>query len=491
MATTTYVDSTFAVNAIGGRTNASGDAVGDYTAEEARFVAQILTPGYLKPTDSFKVTAQSSPNMTVKVGSGSAKADYYVVEGQVGGQGTYVVRLDVANQNVTITAADASQARTDEIYLVIRDDTYDAGSLGLPRLGYRRGDLGGAAPGPDAAWEAYALLASISVPALTTSIINDLITDERVEAGLLSRLNPDVISDHGALTGLGDDDHTQYHTDARGDARYYTKSQVDSELADKADTVHTHGASDITTGTLSSARLPTNMGAKSFTSIDVTGSGGIEMNGNDLDMGSSGTIYTSASGGAINGRTTNSSPWVGMDNGGPYMRFWWNGSVVQFVNATSNTVMKNFVIDHPTDSDRHLVHGCTESPHGGVEYWGEAVLKNGRATVTLPAYFEALTREEDRVVQVSIVLPDDDMSDEGDDEAPEAPEYTLLAPVAASRPRDGRFRIACGMPDGTRVSWLVKAVRGDVPVLDVEPLKSDVEVGGIGPYTFIQPKTGD
>lgn len=29
-----------------------------------------------------------------------------------------------------------------------------------------------------------------------------------------------VVVDHGALTGLADDDHTQYHTDARGDARY-------------------------------------------------------------------------------------------------------------------------------------------------------------------------------------------------------------------------------------------------------------------------------
>lgn len=27
-------------------------------------------------------------------------------------------------------------------------------------------------------------------------------------------------SDHGALTGLADDDHSQYHNDARGDARY-------------------------------------------------------------------------------------------------------------------------------------------------------------------------------------------------------------------------------------------------------------------------------
>jgi hypothetical protein len=42
-------------------------------------------------------------------------------------------------------------------------------------------------------------------------------------------------SDHGALTGLGDDDHTQYHNDARGDARYYTQSQTDTLLDDKVD----------------------------------------------------------------------------------------------------------------------------------------------------------------------------------------------------------------------------------------------------------------
>lgn len=28
------------------------------------------------------------------------------------------------------------------------------------------------------------------------------------------------VTDHGALTGLADDDHPQYHNDARGDARY-------------------------------------------------------------------------------------------------------------------------------------------------------------------------------------------------------------------------------------------------------------------------------
>lgn len=43
------------------------------------------------------------------------------------------------------------------------------------------------------------------------------------------------VTDHGALTGLSDDDHPQYHNDTRGDARYYTKSEVDTSLAGKAD----------------------------------------------------------------------------------------------------------------------------------------------------------------------------------------------------------------------------------------------------------------
>jgi hypothetical protein len=50
------------------------------------------------------------------------------------------------------------------------------------------------------------------------------------------------VTDHGALTGLSDDDHSQYHNDARGDARY-------SLLG------HGHAASDITSGTIATARL--------------------------------------------------------------------------------------------------------------------------------------------------------------------------------------------------------------------------------------------
>ena len=54
------------------------------------------------------------------------------------------------------------------------------------------------------------------------------------------------VSAHGDLTGLANDDHTQYHNNTRGDARYFTQSQVTTSLSGKADTVHTHVKADIT-----------------------------------------------------------------------------------------------------------------------------------------------------------------------------------------------------------------------------------------------------
>lgn len=57
------------------------------------------------------------------------------------------------------------------------------------------------------------------------------------------------VTDHGALTGLSDDDHPQYLNNARGDVRYYTKSEVDSSLSGKVDT---------TDPRLTNARIPTD-----------------------------------------------------------------------------------------------------------------------------------------------------------------------------------------------------------------------------------------
>lgn len=193
MPTTTITESTFSASNIGARTDSSGSAVTDTTAEESRLLATVLGGGYITPAGAFQVAAQASPNMTVKVGSGTTKTDYYVVPGTASGQGNYVVRLDTTSQNITIAAAGASQSRTDEIYLVVYDNAYDSTSRALPRFGYRQGDLGGGNPGPDAAWKAYALLARITVAANVTSITNANISDQRSAASLVAGLGGNYV----------------------------------------------------------------------------------------------------------------------------------------------------------------------------------------------------------------------------------------------------------------------------------------------------------
>jgi len=41
-----------------------------------------------------------------------------------------------------------------------------------------------------------------------------------IDVEQITNLPTEGVSDHGGLTGLNDDDHPQYHNDARGDARY-------------------------------------------------------------------------------------------------------------------------------------------------------------------------------------------------------------------------------------------------------------------------------
>ncbi|GAA4992692.1 hypothetical protein WHI96_07885 [Pseudonocardia tropica] len=202
MPTTTLVNTTLAANTLGARTDSGGGAVADLTAEESRLANATVTPGYLKPTNAFIVRPQASPNMTVRVGSGNAKEDHYIVGGVSAGQGNYCLRLDVATQNITISAAEASQTRTDEIYLVVRDTAYDSSALVLPQLAYRKGDAGGAIPGPDATWKAWALLARVPVAAGATSIssVTDMRFTAGVPEGLLANLRTNFVPRPGTIS---------------------------------------------------------------------------------------------------------------------------------------------------------------------------------------------------------------------------------------------------------------------------------------------------
>jgi hypothetical protein len=118
--------------------------------------------------------------------------------------------------------------------------------------------------------------------------------------------------------------------------------------------------------------------------------------------------------------------------------------------AVSGT--KNFRIVHPLNKKKYLTHSCVEGPEAAVFYRGEGKTnKSGRATVTLPDYFEALTHESGRTVQLTAIIEDDD-----DD----------FGQLAASRVEDGRFRVRSALPL-QRFCWEVKAVRADIAPLEV------------------------
>lgn len=178
--------------------------------------------------------------------------------------------------------------------------------------------------------------------------------------------------------------------------------------------------------------------------VDITGALDVK---NRIVLGPTGYIEAGTvridRGGNYGGRISSTGAVLALDAG---------GSVV--VDATSLVVhnlfagdtsitgdlrvsgTKNFRIPHPIKPDHHLLHGATESPVSGVEYWGEETLdKYGTFTVELPDYFEALTDQEGRAV---LVTARGFVADWGDI-------------------KDGHFTVT-GTPGG-RFSWLVKAAR--------------------------------
>lgn len=105
--------------------------------------------------------------------------------------------------------------------------------------------------------------------------------------------------------------------------------------------------------------------------------------------------------------------------------------------AVSGT--KAFIMPHPVDPAKNLMHAATESDCNGVEYWGTATVRaDGMATVRLPDYFEALTKADGRAVILT-----------GQGRNPGTLGYD---PITA-----GAFTVYGTA--GVTFSWLVKAVR--------------------------------
>lgn len=137
-----------------------------------------------------------------------------------------------------------------------------------------------------------------------------------------------------------------------------------------------------------------------------------------------------------------------------------SGNQFTIGNGTIVGAAKTFIIDHPTDKEKYLVHGCLEGPEAGVYYRGTEKITNGESvSVTLPSYVEKLAHNF--TVQVT-------------------PIYNgKINTCNVSRIKEGQFTV---YGENCEFDWIVCGTRERI---NAEPKKTEVVVKGDGPYKYI------
>jgi hypothetical protein len=121
---------------------------------------------------------------------------------------------------------------------------------------------------------------------------------------------------------------------------------------------------------------------------------------------------------------------------------------------------KTFVIDHPKDKNKYLVHACLEGPESGVYYRGKGEITNGEnVTILLPYYVEALAT--DFTIQITPIFKGKNIT------------------LNASEVVNNNFTV---YGENCKFFWLVQGKRDNI---EVEPIKKNVDVKGTGPYKWI------
>jgi hypothetical protein len=122
---------------------------------------------------------------------------------------------------------------------------------------------------------------------------------------------------------------------------------------------------------------------------------------------------------------------------------------------------KTFVINHPIDNSKYLVHACLEGPESGVYYRGKSEIKINEdyTEIELPEYVEFICKELTAYV------------------TPIYNGYERF--LSVSEVESGVFRVY-GKPG--KFNWYVMGTR---ETIEVEPEKHLCQIKGVGPYTWI------
>jgi hypothetical protein len=126
------------------------------------------------------------------------------------------------------------------------------------------------------------------------------------------------------------------------------------------------------------------------------------------------------------------------------------------------TSVKSFVIDHPYDSEKYLVHGCLEGPEAGVYYRGRGEITNDEfVEIELPKYVKKLA--VDLTVQITPIY--------------QGKKITTI--LSATEIIENVFRV---YGDNCKFHWTVFGQRAPI---NVEVDKNAVNIKGDGPYKWI------
>jgi hypothetical protein len=137
-----------------------------------------------------------------------------------------------------------------------------------------------------------------------------------------------------------------------------------------------------------------------------------------------------------------------------------NNAVIYFYGTNTTPPAKSFVIDHPLDYTKYLVHACLEGPETGVYYRGRGEITNNISVeIVLPEYVCDIA--SNFTIQVCDI-------------------YDGFTPKTYSV---GEVINNQFMVYGTNghFSWEVRGARGNIIV---EPYKNEIVVYGEGPYKW-------
>jgi hypothetical protein len=157
-----------------------------------------------------------------------------------------------------------------------------------------------------------------------------------------------------------------------------------------------------------------------------------------------------------------SSPSVGITGSLYYDTTIGSASGLQISTGSAWSSVKSFVIDHPKDQEKLLVHGCLEGPEAGVYYRGKGVITNNESVaIELPDYVDKLATN--LTVQLTPIY-------DGDIYKPQYFATEVSANKFLVHGVNGAFYWTVY---GQRLSFIV------------EPNKNEVEIKGDGPYKWL------